>query len=123
MKTQTINPTNAPRAAEFILFLDTSAISEDYRSPARSHLELLRNAFSSYQLLMQKSYLVMFTKATQSKLVKINLDSMLRHTTFLIETLIPEAQTKLAEYLADPAQERPVAKLFFKENVEADCLA
>jgi ABC-type Zn uptake system ZnuABC Zn-binding protein ZnuA len=117
MHTATLNPRNAARAAEFLIFLDPgSAVMEDYRCNAKRYVEALKQALTSYQLLLQKSHLVMFSQQTRFKLLQKNLDFLLRYTEYLIQILIPEAQAKLADYLADDTSPRPVARMFFDEE-------
>ena len=118
MQTTKISPKNATRAAEFLLFLDTSAIMQDYRQNANRYVETLKQAFNCYQILMQKSYLILFSRRTQITLLQNNLELVLRYTSYLSQILIPEAQAKLEDYLEHPEAPRPSIKMsFVKEEI------
>jgi hypothetical protein len=115
-QTTSLTPSNAARAAEFLIFLDRSAVIEDYQPNAYRYVETLKQALTSYQLLLQKSYLVMFSQQTRVKLLQKNLASLLLYTEYLTQILIPEAQQKLADYLADSSLPRPSTKMLFNEE-------
>lgn len=117
MQTITINQENAARAAEFLVLLDSSAIMEIHRRNANRYLETLKQALNSYHLLMQKYYLVMFSRQTRLRLLQKNLDSLLRYTICLSCILIPEAQRKLADYLSDPMAPRPYVEMLFSNEM------
>lgn len=106
-----INSSNALRATQYLLALDTAAIDEIYQTDAYDWVEALKAAYGRYQNHLQKHYLVMYAKETREELVQHCLDSLTLYAASVALILTPEAKEKLVAYLADPEAPLPIEPL------------